>query len=52
MLFDAVIVPLTCFAALLLRFENFDVETRHMENYLNTIACLTVIALAVFFEYM
>jgi len=51
MLFDAVIVPLTCFAALLLRFEKFDVETRHMENYLNTIACLTVIALAVFFLF-
>jgi FlaA1/EpsC-like NDP-sugar epimerase len=49
MFFDAVIAPVTCFAAFLLRFEgDFYAETRWTDNFTHTIIYLTLISLAVF----
>lgn len=49
MLFDAVVAPLTCLAAFLLRFEgSYFTEPRHAESFSSSVAFLTVIALVGF----
>jgi FlaA1/EpsC-like NDP-sugar epimerase len=52
MLFDAAIVPMTCFVAFMLRFDgDFYAETRHSDNFMYTIVYLTLIALVIFFIF-
>ena len=52
MLFDAAVVPLTCFLAFLLRFEgDFYAEPRHSDSFTHSIIYFTLAALVVFFLF-